>query len=194
MCALLSKTNPSASLHELPAAVAMFDRDWIAAHIPHQGSMCLLDSVESWDETGIVCQTGSHLLPDHPLRTAGSLGILNGIEYAAQAMAVHGAMLAGDTDKPKAGFLMSVRDIRWYCTRLDQESSRLMVRATRISGNQAGILYHFSLDAEDRILLTGRASVMLDADSAGVMLDADSAGVMLDADSVSALPGAAGNA
>ncbi|HAJ12631.1 MAG TPA: 3-hydroxylacyl-ACP dehydratase, partial [Comamonadaceae bacterium] len=27
----------------------MLDHRWIAAHIPHQGSMCLLDEVLTWD-------------------------------------------------------------------------------------------------------------------------------------------------
>ena len=58
----------------------MIDRAWIAARIPHQGSMCLLDAVESWDEQQIVCRATSHALPDNPLRAAGSLGVANAIE------------------------------------------------------------------------------------------------------------------
>ena len=71
--------------------MTLIDRAWIAAHIPHQGGMCLLDRVESWTGTEIVCRTRSHLAADNPLRYQCSLGIANGIEYAAQAMAVRGA-------------------------------------------------------------------------------------------------------
>jgi predicted hotdog family 3-hydroxylacyl-ACP dehydratase len=140
------------------------DKTWIAAHIPHQGGMCLLDRVESWDETHIVCRTASHRTADNPLRHEGSLGIANGIEYAAQAMAVHGALLAGDAPRPAAGFLTSVRNVHWHRPRLDDLDDELVVRAERLSGNEANILYQFSLHFGDALLLSGRASVMLDAD------------------------------
>lgn len=70
------------------------DHAWIAAHIPHQGDMCLLDRVVKWDEQRIQCQAGSHRLGDNPLRSRDRLSAACGIEYAAQAMAVHGALLA----------------------------------------------------------------------------------------------------
>ena len=74
----------------------MLDRAWIAAHIPHQGSMCLLDAVREWSGEAITCTASSHTDPANPLRADGRLGAANGIEYAAQAMAIHGALLAGD--------------------------------------------------------------------------------------------------
>ena len=52
----------------------MLDRAWIAAHIPHQGTMCLLNAVLEWDESRIVCEAMSHNLPDNPLRAEGRLG------------------------------------------------------------------------------------------------------------------------
>lgn len=125
--------------------------------------MCLLDAVESWDKTGITCRTGSHRLPDNPLRANSCLGIANGIEYAAQAMAVHSALLAENDTTPTTGFLTSVRNVQWHHTRLDDIDSDLMVRAECISGNEVNILYRFDLHAEGRILLSGRASVMLNA-------------------------------
>ena len=50
------------------------DRDWIAAHVPHQGRMCLLDAVLSWDASAIECSASSHRACDHPLRAHGRLG------------------------------------------------------------------------------------------------------------------------
>ena len=139
------------------------DHAWIAAHIPHQGSMCLLDRVESWDEARIVCLANSHRFADNPLRHAGRLGIANGIEYAAQAMAVHGALLAGDDAAPAAGFLTSVRGVHWHQQRLDDLEHELEIRAERLSGNELTVLYEFSLHCAGILLLSGRASVMLDA-------------------------------
>lgn len=142
-----------------------FDRKWIAAHIPHQGSMCLLDMVELWSKSEIVCRTSSHRFPDNPLRANGALGIGNGIEYAAQAMAVHGALLADQDETPAVGYLTSVRDVHWQRTRLDDISSDLTIRAERISGNNINILYNFAVLAEGATLLTGRASVMLNTEN-----------------------------
>ena len=67
----------------------------IAALIPHAGAMCLLDAVLSWDRTSIACTASSHRAIDNPLAAEGRLDAVCGVEYAAQAMAVHGG-LAGD--------------------------------------------------------------------------------------------------
>ena len=92
---------------------APFDRRWIAARIPHAGSMCLLDSVIAWSDSGVVCRASSHRQPANPLRSDGTLGVLAGVEYAAQAMAVHAALLEPAGAAPAAGYLASVRDARW---------------------------------------------------------------------------------
>jgi predicted hotdog family 3-hydroxylacyl-ACP dehydratase len=139
------------------------DQAWIAAHIPHQGAMCLLDAVEQWDAEAIVCRASSHRRADNPLRAADRLGIANGIEFAAQAMAVHGALLAADDAAPTVGFLTSVREVQWQRPRLDDIAGDLMVHAARISGSANSLLYQFELRADKAIVLSGRASVMLKA-------------------------------
>lgn len=141
----------------------MMEHQAIAARIPHQGSMCLLDSVLHWDQEEILCQTGSHLLADNPLRAAGRLGVANAIEYAAQAMAVHGALLAGDAAPAAAGYLASVRETRWHCQRLDETDTPLLVHALRLSGNDITAMYRFELHAGERLLASGRLGVVLNA-------------------------------
>ena len=64
----------------------------IDALVPQQGAMCLLDEVVSFDDRSVVCRTSSHLAPGNPLRCDGRLPAIAGIEYGAQAMAVHGAL------------------------------------------------------------------------------------------------------
>ena len=61
--------------------------------IPHQGTMCLLDTVERWDDTSITCTTASHRDATNPLRRDNQLEAICGLEYAAQAMAVHVGIL-----------------------------------------------------------------------------------------------------
>lgn len=137
------------------------DRSWIQAHIPHQGTMCLLHAAERWDSTEIVCSAISHLATNHPLRNAHYLPITAGIEYAAQAMAVHGALLAPTAPTPVIGYLTSVRNVRWTTDRLDDAGAQLCVQAIRISGNDSGLLYDFSIHSDTGLLLSGRASVLI---------------------------------
>lgn len=140
------------------------NREGIAARIPHQGSMCLLDEVSGWSAEHIDCLATSHTDPAHPLRAAGRLGAASGIEYAAQAMAVHGALAAGSDAAPRQGYLTSVRGVSLHVERLDDIEGPLRVRAERISGDVNQVLYRFSLHQGERCLLEGRAAVVLDAE------------------------------
>jgi len=144
------------------------NRAWIEARIPHQGRMCLLDEVIAWDARHIRCSTGTHRALDNPLRSHDRLGIACGIEYAAQAMALHGALAsaaAGATAgaAARAGLLAGVRDVRLHVTRLDDIESDLFCEVTHVAGDNLTALYEFALRDKDNSLLTGRASVVLDA-------------------------------
>jgi predicted hotdog family 3-hydroxylacyl-ACP dehydratase len=143
------------------------DHAWIATKIPHGGAMCLLDHVAEWDADHIRCMATSHLDVHNPLRAHGRLAAVCGIEYAAQAMAVHGALLgAAGLQRPRAGFLASVREVDAQVARLDTLDGPLSIEAERLSGNDNNILYHFALRCDELLLLTGRAAVMLDASGA----------------------------
>jgi predicted hotdog family 3-hydroxylacyl-ACP dehydratase len=142
------------------------DKVWIANHIPHQGSMCLLDNVQTWGQVNISCIANSHRNTDNPLRAHGQLSIACGIEYAAQAMAIHGALSApADSPRPKVGYLVSVRGVNMYVTRLDDIATDLYINATCIMANESNMLYEFSVSANNQVLLEGRAAVVLNADS-----------------------------
>jgi predicted hotdog family 3-hydroxylacyl-ACP dehydratase len=144
------------------------NRSWIEARIPHQGRMCLLDEVIEWDPHHIRCRTETHRAPDNPLRSHDRLGIACGIEYAAQAMALHGALAggapgAGAGGPSRVGLLAGVRDVRLHVLRLDDIESDLICEAAHLTGDSLTALYEFALRDRDRILLSGRASVVLDA-------------------------------
>jgi len=139
------------------------DRRWIGAHIPHAGKMCLLDAVLSWDATRIECRTATHRDLDNPLRSHGRLGCACGVEYAAQAMAVHGALLAGRAGPPAAGYLVGLRRVLLNVARLDDIETDLWVSAERVDGDDTIVLYQFSVHNELRAFLSGRATVALDA-------------------------------
>jgi len=138
---------------------------WIVHHIPHQGSMCLLECVEEWDEQRIQCRATSHRALDNPIRANGRLGAACGIEYAAQAMAVHGALLAPpDSTSARVGYLVSVRGTRLHVARLDDIAVDLQVEASCITRSENNILYQFSISAAGILLLDGRAAVVVNAD------------------------------
>jgi predicted hotdog family 3-hydroxylacyl-ACP dehydratase len=156
----------------LTASDGVLDHGWIRAHIPHQGRMCLLQEVTSWDAERIVCQALNHRDADHPLRAQGRLGIWCGIEYAAQAMAVHGALTAGapaqavattPTPAPAAGFLAALRGVTAHVARLDDVPGALIITAARMAGDHTSALYEFALRSAVGCLLSGRATVVLDA-------------------------------
>ena len=150
-----------------PAPPASFqpqtlDRAGIAARIPHSGSMCLLDRLESWTADAIHCTATSHADANNPLRTANGLMAPNAIEYAAQAMALHGGLLATEGEPPSAGFLASARNVRLTVVRLDDVAGALQVMAQRLSGDARQVLYEFSVtDAKGALLAEGRAVVVL---------------------------------
>ncbi len=145
----------------------MHDHDWIERHIPHKGDMCLLDMVQQWDENHIRCRAVSHRDGGNPLRHDNRLGIAAGIEYAAQAMATHGALTAADASSAKAGYLVSVRGVRLAASRLDDIPDDLTVEAHCGTRNGSNVLYQFRVSAGDRLLLEGRAVVVLDAATLG---------------------------
>jgi len=143
----------------------------IARRIPHQGRMCLLDRVLAWSPEEIRCEASSHRDPGNPLRAHGRLGIACGIEYAAQAMAMHGALLAESAKAgtaalaapPRAGYLASLRGVQFHGSRLDQAEGALSVHAERVLGDGNSMVYSFEVAAEGRTLVSGRATVVLDA-------------------------------
>lgn len=141
------------------------DKAWIKNHIPHQGDMCLLDVVQSWDEANISCIAITHRAADNPLRAHEQLGIACGIEYAAQAMAIHGALSAPeDSPRPKVGYLVSVRGVKMHVARLDDIAEDLLIKATCMMANENNMLYEFTVSTIDQVLLEGRAAVVLNAE------------------------------
>ena len=128
--------------------------------------MCLLDTVEYWDAERVVCRTSQHRSPGNPLRANARLSSIHGIEFAAQAMAVHGGLLSPKGAAPSVGLLVSVRDCVLHCERLDVLDSLLTVEARRITGNNGLTMYEFSVTA-DKLVIEGRASVLLQGERAG---------------------------
>jgi predicted hotdog family 3-hydroxylacyl-ACP dehydratase len=144
----------------------MIDKAELSRLIPHAGAMCLLDHVSSWDARSIRCVAVSHRDPYNPLVTDGRLGAACGVEYAAQAMAVHGGLSGVTEQRPKAGYLMSLRGLTLHRAYLDDLADELTIEVERLAGEGAHVSYRFTLTCAGQPVLAGRAAVLLEAAAA----------------------------
>jgi predicted hotdog family 3-hydroxylacyl-ACP dehydratase len=145
---------------EAKSAAPLPKSDW-AMLIPHQGAMSLLDEVVAWDATRVHARSGSHRHPDHPLRSDGRLRAVHLCEYGAQAMAVHGGLVAraaGESAAP--GFLVSLRAVELQVARIDDLPGALEVHAERLLGGDGSWQYAFRVLHGGDLLALGRAAVM----------------------------------
>lgn len=141
---------------------ARLDREGIAALIPHGGRMCLLASLEAWDASTLRCSATSHTEPDNPLRSASGLLAGAAIEYAAQAAALHGGLLAQAAGTVAApGYLASARNVRLHRMRLDDLPGPLSVEAERQAGDAQQLIYAFTVSHAGRPVADGRLAVVL---------------------------------
>ena len=111
--------------------------------------MCLLDRMTAWSPSAIECVAVNHRDPRHPLRSASGLLASAAIEYAAQAMAVHGA-LAGRRRQAAArrpAFSPARATSGSHACRLDDlrpSARELVVSAERQAGDAARSCTHFA--------------------------------------------------
>jgi predicted hotdog family 3-hydroxylacyl-ACP dehydratase len=147
---------------DMTTAPQTLDYAGIAARVPHSGNMCLLHGLLAWSASSITCSAISHRSSTNPLRAGGALLSANAIEYAAQAMALHGSLCAAPGSAPTPGFLASVRSVRLHAPRLDTAPGALRIQADKLAGDTQQALYAFAvLDEQGAALVDGRATVVL---------------------------------
>lgn len=141
----------------------MLKPDDICSLIPHAGSMCLLDMVKSWDERSIACTTTTHRNEDNPLRNSEGLPMSSLLEYGAQAMAVHGCMLAKNENAvvKENGYLAALSDIQLAQGWLSDIEDELEIGVERIYADAGNMIYTLSIKAGNKILAHGKATVMV---------------------------------
>ncbi len=137
----------------------MIGRRQLCQLIPHAGRMCLLDEVLSWDRQRIHCRSYSHRLADNPLSDENGLAGIHAVEYAAQSMAVHGALLAQDA-APAAGFIAALKDVRVHVDDLRQLEHALEVHSEALLIQSEAMIYRFTVSAGKRSVAQGRITVM----------------------------------
>ena len=138
------------------------DRATLASLVPHAGAMCLWDEVVDWDAQRIVLRSNGHRDPAHPLRSGNQLRAVHLCEYGAQAMAVHGGLLARErgTDAPP-GMLVALRGVALHCASIDDQPGPLECEAEALIAGEGAQQYRFALRLAGALLAEGRAAVML---------------------------------
>ncbi len=134
----------------------------IAGLVPHAGAMCLWQHIDHADATSIRLATGSHRDIAHPLRSAGRLRAVHLAEYGAQAMAVHGGLLARAAGTPvRPGFLVALRGLELTLPRIDDLAGELIGHAELLAAGADSQQYAFRIHHEGSCIAEGRAAVML---------------------------------
>ncbi|MCU7889748.1 MAG: hypothetical protein KZQ59_17265 [Candidatus Thiodiazotropha sp. (ex Lucinoma aequizonata)] len=131
----------------------------ICGRLPHAGAMCLLGSIVSFDESSIRCVSNSHLNQDNPLRRTEGLSSINGIEYAAQAMALHSSLIQ-DLAADQTGYMSTLRNIKINQQWLDCHPTELIIDAHLLGSSFSGIIYDFILSTDQSEIISGRATIM----------------------------------
>lgn len=142
----------------------MLNKSDFASLISHGGLMCLMDQIVTFDDNSILCRTGSHRSTNNPLRRLGQLSCLTSIEYAAQAMALHGALLAQqDHRQLPQGFIGSLRDAVFHVDRLDALAFDLHIRAHRILTQRTAMMYECEIQGDGQAVFSGCIGVFFPA-------------------------------
>ena len=139
------------------------DRATIESLVPHAGAMCLWDEVVAWDAQRIVLRSQGHRHPAHPLRSHDRLRAVHLCEYGAQAMAVHGGLMArerGSVAPP--GMLVALRGVELQCDRIDDLPGALECEAEALIAGEGAQQYRFVLRHAGVVLAEGRAAVILE--------------------------------
>jgi predicted hotdog family 3-hydroxylacyl-ACP dehydratase len=140
----------------------MVARAEIERLVPHGGTMCLWDEVVAWDAQRIALRASNHRDPAHPLRSEGRLRAVHLCEYGAQAMAVHGGLLArADGGVAPPGMLVALRDVVLHVARIDALPGALEGEAEALAISETGQQYAFRVSHAGVLLAEGRAAVVL---------------------------------
>jgi len=125
----------------------------IAALVPHDGLMCLIDQIIDHSSETISCRALVHH-DCHPLARNGKLPSVVAIEYGAQTCAIHGALIAS-ANPSRPGVLVKIADTELDGLPLSAEDNPLTITAQRLSSNSQSCLYNFEVSTPLRRLAKG---------------------------------------
>lgn len=139
-----------------------FTRADIAARIPHGAPLCMLDGVERCTEDAIVCISRQLPHAEHPLDATSELTGLILIEYAAQAAALHAALVANSEGLSASGaaaarpaYIGAVKDVELHAAISDNQAP-LQIHANCELASAAGAIYAVKIICRAVPIMSGR--------------------------------------
>ncbi len=136
----------------------LLSREQIQEMIPHGASMSMLDEVVAWDRSGIHCRSRV-LAADNAMwpegRDGGDLPSTLLVEYAAQAAAVHAALLSTGLGEAGSAYLGSLKNLD-ILQATTSGSSPLEIHGQCEMSGPAGAIYPFTVSQNDVLLIQGR--------------------------------------
>jgi predicted hotdog family 3-hydroxylacyl-ACP dehydratase len=132
--------------------------------LPHSGSMCLIDEIVEWDRDSVHCRASSHRQIENPLRIADELPAICALEYAAQAFALHGLLVADEfnekaPDESRA-FVAFVNELDLHIERLDGGDGALEISGQVMFRQSGSAVYRFEIRDASGLLVNGQVGLM----------------------------------
>lgn len=128
--------------------------DEIATLIPHGRGMSMISEVVAWDANTIHCRSDRLSEPENPLSENGELTAIVLIEYAAQAAAVHGALLNSALGENRPAYIGAVKNIELFVQQANNRES-IDIHADCLMNNGAGAIYEVAIQ-QQQMLLRGK--------------------------------------
>ena len=129
--------------------------------LPHAGDSVLIERVVDWSDAEIRVATTLHRSVDNPLRRHGRLAAVHLVEFAAQATALHGALIEQAAGRPpRTALLVSVRDLVLGCEHLEKLDGELEIVARALLVNAQAWQYGFTVLHGGREIASGRIAAM----------------------------------
>lgn len=139
-------------------SIIPLSRKAIEERLPHAGSMCLLDEITAVNKQTLTACAISHQDKLNPLMLDGKIATINGVEYAAQAMAVHGSFLS---EKTQSGYIATVRNIELFTPYLPQNNLPLIINVEQLMSDKNGFTYQFQIQCKQQNIISGKITIFL---------------------------------
>lgn len=127
----------------------------IVALIPHGESMCLLDEVVSWDANQLHARSNHFATSTNPLFEDEQLDSILLIEYAAQAAAIHAALLQSGLGDKRPAYIGAVKNIELLAA-ISNNHSPLDMQVECLLSSSSGAIYQAAVSQSNKTLLRGR--------------------------------------
>jgi predicted hotdog family 3-hydroxylacyl-ACP dehydratase len=114
----------------------------------------MLDEVTGWDDEQIQCRSTQFASDHNPLFEGGRLETVLLIEYAAQAAAIHAALLQSELGKPRPAYIGAVKNIELL--QAVDNTLAIEISAHCLLNNSSGAIYEFVATQDNCALIKGR--------------------------------------